>query len=392
MSFPKNLRLCRLCLHHKDSFVDIHEQSDRYGFVVVDEINELLQLNVTPGDGLPEGICYDCLYDLSHFRRFKKVSHEAEITLKYILSHDGENGQMKQRPEEAINDEPNNYGDPDVDPLLDDLNPIITHSESLRREIETNSYDGDTADDTNVALMCEATLSEVDENLSIDKGMEAVRRSIKVESSPNSSSHQGRELSHSVFSIVREQGKSVNHVKNESSSRSDSAPHDNGALSSGSNLKCSDCLTVFPDEYSFRFHQANSECAPLYICSLCDASFMNNVCLMEHHMTCHADAGEASDAKDHKLSMSVNRGYNCNDCGSWFRRQIILEHHKVKYHAQKLMWNCGVCKKAFLTKGGLKEHLVVHSTERPFVCEICGSAFKLRKKLLRHVRNCHSEK
>ncbi|KAG8228196.1 hypothetical protein J437_LFUL004321 [Ladona fulva] len=382
MNFPKNLRLCRLCLLHKDSYVNIHEQSERYGFVVADEISELLQLNISPGDGLPEGICYDCLYDLCRFKHFKKVSHEAELTLKYILSHDGETGQPRERPVDVMDCLTNGYGNQNAGSLSQSNDG---HLGSPRRD-EAHSYEGEVGDDADVALMCEATLSEVEETLPVEAGVVSSRKQIKMERGSNNS--QQRRESSSTFSNVKVR----RNVKNGANSHLKDTSLEINSVNAQNVFKCPDCLTVFNDEYSFRGHIASGECAPLYVCSICNESFMNNACLMEHNVNFHPEESQECDSKDPNLSINVGRGFVCEECGSCFRKKIVFEHHMVKHHARELSFKCMICWKSFLTKGGLKEHLVVHSTERPFVCEICGSAFKLRKKLLRHVRNCHSEK
>jgi KRAB domain-containing zinc finger protein len=49
-------------------------------------------------------------------------------------------------------------------------------------------------------------------------------------------------------------------------------------------------------------------------------------------------------------------------------------------------------KKVFSEKGNLAKHKVIHTEERPFVCEICGKAFKYRSNLNSHRKVCSGEK
>lgn len=46
---------------------------------------------------------------------------------------------------------------------------------------------------------------------------------------------------------------------------------------------------------------------------------------------------------------------------------------------------CHVCKKNFTTHWVLKEHMKIHSKERPFICPICGHGFTKKYNLKVHV-------
>lgn len=67
-----------------------------------------------------------------------------------------------------------------------------------------------------------------------------------------------------------------------------------------------------------------------------------------------------------------------------------LKEHTAAKHNPKKLHECEVCKKTFVSRGLYKRHIVVHSEDRPFHCEHCSNAFKLKTHLVRHNKKVHS--
>jgi hypothetical protein len=49
---------------------------------------------------------------------------------------------------------------------------------------------------------------------------------------------------------------------------------------------------------------------------------------------------------------------------------------------------CPVCKKLFDSHRGLDRHMIVHTEEKPFVCQNCQKSFNRKDNMLRHQRDC----
>ncbi|XP_014864683.1 PREDICTED: uncharacterized protein LOC106931210 [Poecilia mexicana] len=90
-----------------------------------------------------------------------------------------------------------------------------------------------------------------------------------------------------------------------------------------------------------------------------------------------------------KRLMTVWRGnqsvYICSVCNKSFLRLSQLEEHKNTHQASK-PFRCLECGKSFTQKTRLKTHQRVHTGERPFSCSICGKKFSRQDNCLRHER------
>ncbi len=50
------------------------------------------------------------------------------------------------------------------------------------------------------------------------------------------------------------------------------------------------------------------------------------------------------------------------------------------------MCSYGNCKKQFITKGHLKTHELIHSGDKPYICEMCQKAYSRSGRLKIHLR------
>lgn len=69
---------------------------------------------------------------------------------------------------------------------------------------------------------------------------------------------------------------------------------------------------------------------------------------------------------------------------------FVLGDESCKDPGEEKIYKCTLCPKAFVRKGCLKRHLIVHSDASPYQCYVCGKAFKMESYLVKHVK-VHSD-
>uniref|UniRef100_UPI0001760222 zinc finger protein-like n=1 Tax=Danio rerio TaxID=7955 RepID=UPI0001760222 len=88
--------------------------------------------------------------------------------------------------------------------------------------------------------------------------------------------------------------------------------------------------------------------------------------------------------------------YVCELCGKAFKRKHWLKEHfyihtGVKRKRKKRL-SCDQCEMKFECSSVLQGHLNKHRGERPFACVQCDKTYFNQHDLKQHLRDCHSEK
>ncbi|KAK0175698.1 hypothetical protein PV327_009427 [Microctonus hyperodae] len=111
-------------------------------------------------------------------------------------------------------------------------------------------------------------------------------------------------------------------------------------------------------------------------CIHCDKTFKTAKILITHIKNIHLK----------------NKIIQCLDCGLNFKSKIRLRYHMMAVHNRlKGTTKCSQCSKRFLNQSRLKVHMISHSKEQPYMCEICGTRLKTKIHLLNHHQNQHGD-
>nr|CAD7606517.1 unnamed protein product [Timema genevievae] len=113
----------------------------------------------------------------------------------------------------------------------------------------------------------------------------------------------------------------------------------------------------------------------LYICDICGGGYRNS-----HKFT------------SHMATHSEDKRFICGVCDRYFKRRVDVKHHITRVHPktmglQKAKLHCSFCENVYTTKEGLTKHMVRHSGERNFVCDLCGKGFMHRFDLSKHKKS-----
>ncbi|KAK2156196.1 hypothetical protein LSH36_219g01012 [Paralvinella palmiformis] len=87
----------------------------------------------------------------------------------------------------------------------------------------------------------------------------------------------------------------------------------------------------------------------------------------------------------------------CNHCSKAYKTRAGLTIHLRKVHNifaknPVVFLSCDQCGKKFYDRDHLNKHLVTHSDERPFQCELCGQQYKTAYAVTKHQKMVHFNK
>ncbi|XP_037115730.1 zinc finger protein 544-like isoform X2 [Syngnathus acus] len=98
-----------------------------------------------------------------------------------------------------------------------------------------------------------------------------------------------------------------------------------------------------------------------------------------------APPSDSDDVSSHvpAAAESQNKHRQCSQCGKCCANNSVLKQH-MKMHTGEKPFSCSVCGQTFSQRGHLKTHTRVHTGEKPFSCSVCGQNFRQRVSLIKH--------
>lgn len=197
--------------------------------------------------------------------------------------------------------------------------------------------------------------------------------------------------------------------------KSDLDTHINTVHSKPNEIFCDKCAKTFPTTLQFKIHtkRAHAEVKPLK-CRICLGNFKTEAMLMEHMDTQHQEGidsskeeGENSTGEDiinvmepmieidtdFQIVNGPKQQMKCNECDRIFNQKKTLEYHKLRSHSKPAGFTCEICYKSFAKQRYLYAHLRVRhkSIQNTHKCPSCRKSFVNKLDLDDHVKAMHSE-
>ncbi|KAM7070062.1 zinc finger protein 407 isoform 1-T2 [Acridotheres tristis] len=118
-----------------------------------------------------------------------------------------------------------------------------------------------------------------------------------------------------------------------------------------------------------------------YKCHVCGVAFV-----MKKHLNTHL-------LGKHGVGTPKERKFTCHLCDRSFTEKWALKNH-VKLHTGEKPFKCTwpTCHYSFLTASAMKDHFRTHTGEKSFLCDLCGFAGGTRHALTKHRRQHTGEK
>ncbi|XP_065357349.1 transcription factor hamlet isoform X2 [Calliphora vicina] len=144
----------------------------------------------------------------------------------------------------------------------------------------------------------------------------------------------------------------------------------------GFDIRCEVCDKVFIelqdlDDHLVGAHHFRKD---EFFCELCSQRFCHRPLLLKHRALQHNEI----------------RKYPCENCTKVFCDPSNLQRHIRNHHIGARSHACPECGKTFATSSGLKQHTHIHSSVKPFQCEVCFKAYTQFSNLCRH-RRMHAD-
>ena len=102
------------------------------------------------------------------------------------------------------------------------------------------------------------------------------------------------------------------------------------------------------------------------------------------YVPCPVCGRSVRNIKRHMLVHTGERPYSCQVCGRNFTQQANLDKH-MTVHTGERKYSCPICQKRYKQSSHVRNHMAVHPQ-----CNVCGNRFREMSVLHHHMKTAHS--
>ncbi|XP_057324333.1 zinc finger protein 260-like [Microplitis mediator] len=140
--------------------------------------------------------------------------------------------------------------------------------------------------------------------------------------------------------------------------------------------QCNICGKYFSQNANKKKHEKiHQKGAKPFVCDICGRSFSDTV-----------------EMGLHKAGHGGKKARQCDFCGMRFKKFSEVASHVRRFHTFERPHTCEFCSKAFYSIYSLKQHVMIHTGQKPFACSECNMKFTQKGNLAKHFSRKHPDK
>ncbi|XP_016952580.1 putative zinc finger and SCAN domain-containing protein 5D [Drosophila biarmipes] len=327
-------------------------------------------LEVQPGDGLPDQICWDCLDRLEEVDRFLSECKRSDEHLRTLVRQTMSSAASFHTPEDK--DPPagqkKRARKQNITGRLIEEKPIIPKTEGSPEKPQEKEAKEEPVD-----------FVPIKKSLSQEEPSDFVYV-LDVTAEREGNSMQGdytigdwdTEENDDELETFSQEGAVVLDSLQETSEESQKSEAtleyevDLGVACVPDKFRCRICSNTYPRISQLNVHMQLHRREKAHECEVCQKSF-RAACNLKTHMRTHT--GE--------------KPYKCNHCQRRFADSSTHRKHE-RMHTNEKPYACNICGKSFSLSTSRKAHYLLHSSDKPHKCLICDKDFRLKHQLLAH--------
>ncbi|XP_026362687.1 zinc finger protein 131 isoform X3 [Ursus americanus] len=274
--------------------------------------------------------------------------------------------------------------------------------------------------------IAEGTIEVEDEGIETLEEVASAKQSIKYIQSTGSSDDSALALLADITSKYR-QGDRKGQIKEEDGCASDPTSKQVEGIEivelQLSHVKdlfhCEKCNRSFKLFYHFKEHM-KSHSTESFKCEICNKRYLRESAWKQHLNCYHLEEGGVSKKqrtgkkihicqycekqfdhfghfKEHLRKHTGEKPFECPNCHERFARNSTLKCHLTACQTgvgakkgRKKLYECQVCNSVFNSWDQFKDHLVIHTGDKPNHCTLCDLWFMQGNELRRHLSDTHN--